>query len=139
MSLQTLFEEGLLKKCVPSEEKAKKSIQTSENYLKKAKKVFDHRMDDVAILLAYSSAFHASRAILFNEGVAERSHYAVAEYLKFKHKELGDEILQSFNVYRKLRHSISYGLDTEVNEKDSFAAIKFAEEILKKVKKILKK
>ncbi|MFA5382890.1 MAG: HEPN domain-containing protein, partial [Candidatus Micrarchaeia archaeon] len=84
MSIEILFEEGLLKKCIPSKEKAEKSIEIAEKYLDKAKKVFDHRMDDVAILLAYSSAFHASRAILFKEGVSERSHYAVCEYLKYK-------------------------------------------------------
>lgn len=135
--LDGLFSSGDLKKVSPSREKAEKSVQNAERYLEKAKKVFDQRMDDVAVLLAYSAAFHAARAVLFSEGVSERSHYAVAAYLRERHAELGRDTTEAFDLYRRLRHAVAYGLDTKVGPKESLGAIQFAEDIIKRVKKLL--
>lgn len=137
MGLDRLFEEGHLKRGSPSPEKAQKSISTAENYLEKARKVFDQGMDDVAVLLAYSSAFHACRAVLFRDGVSERSHAAVAVYLREKHPEIGHDAVETFDLYRKLRHSIAYGFDAKVGPSDSKKAIEFAQSLLAKVKQVL--
>ena len=134
---EELFAEGLLKRASPSLEKAEKSIARAEKYLEKARKVFDAGMDDVAVLLAYSSAFHAARALLFKDGVSERSHYAIGEYLKEKHPEIGKGAINTFDLYRNLRHTVAYGLDTSVGAKDSASSLEFAREFLAKAKKLV--
>jgi len=70
--------------------------------------------------------------------VSERSHFAIYEYLKEKHKPLGIEYINSFNLYRKLRHSVAYGLDSVVRKDDAKEAIDFAEEFLSRVRNYLK-
>ena len=139
MSVEELMKEGLLKRIPPSKERAEGSIRTAERYLASAKKSFDVSIDDMAILAAYSSVFHAARAILFIEGFAERSHFAIYEYLNEKHADLGTDLIGTFNMYRKFRHSVAYGIDTKIETRDSQEAVNFALEFLDRVKKYLKK
>ena len=136
-TVEELLKEGLLKRIPPSEERAKKSLQIAGRYLKDAKKSFDIASYEMCIIAAYSSMFHAARAVMFSEGFAERAHVAVVDYLRERHGELGADALNTFDLYRKLRHSVSYGLDTVVGEKDAVKAHNFANAFLAKVKERL--
>lgn len=138
MSLENLFEQGFLKRIPPSTERAKKSLEIAERYLDSAKKNFDMQLDDIAVIVSYSAAFHAARAVLFVDGVAERSHFAIRDYLREKHARLGIGAIESFDLYRKFRHSVAYGLDSTVAQKDAKDAISFAEHFVAKVKEYLK-
>jgi uncharacterized protein (UPF0332 family) len=138
MSIEKLFNEGYLKIIPRSPERVKKSLNVSERYLSEAKKSLKVEAYEVSIMGAYSSIFHSARAILFNDGVSERSHFAIYEYLKEKHKLLGIGYVNSFNLYRKLRHSVAYGLDSVVGKDDAKGAIDFAEEFLGRVRTYLK-
>jgi len=138
MTVEDLLREGMLKRIPPSRERAVKSLIVAERYFTSAKKSFDARIDDMAIVAAYSSVFHAARAILFLDGMAERSHVAIYEYLKEKHKALGTDAIETFNMYRRLRHAVAYGLETQVSAKDSQEALNFATEFIEKVKKYVK-
>jgi len=138
MSIEELFREGLLKKIIPSDERAEKSLEVSEKYLAEAKRSMNVEAYDLTIIGSYSSSFHAARAILFRDGVSERSHFAIYEYLKQKHKSLGTEHINSFDLYRKLRHSTAYGLDSVIRREDAREALNFAEGFLKTVKAYLK-
>jgi len=133
-----LFKEGFLKKIPASTERAKKSLEVADKYLDRARKNFDIQLDDIAVIAAYSAAFHAARAVLFVDGVAERSHFAIRDYLREKHPKLGIGLIESFDLYRKLRHSVAYGLDSAVAQKDAKDAIDFSEKFVAKVKEHLK-
>ena len=138
MNIEELFEQGLLKKIPPSRERSKKSIKKAEMYLSEAKQTLEIGVNDLVIIASYRSVFHSSRSILFLDGIGERSHFAIYEYLMQKHEDIGKEILHAFDSYRKLRHSVAYGLDTKVEKKDAENIIEFAEEFLEKVKRYLK-
>lgn len=138
MSIEKLFNEGHLKRVPQSPERVKKSLDVSERYLSEAKKSLMVEAYELSIIGAYGSIFHSARAVLFNDGVSERSHFAIYEYLKEKHKPLGIEYINSFNLYRKLRHSVAYGLDSVVRKDDAKEAIDFAEEFLSRVRSYLK-
>ena len=71
MSLEKLFKEGFLKKIAPSKERAEKSIKKSEMYLSEAQQTIELGINNLAIIAAYSSIFHAARSILFTDGIAE--------------------------------------------------------------------
>jgi len=137
--LDELFEKGLLKRAFPSYAKAEKSLQLAERYLDEARKVFEHGADMAAVLSAYSAAFHAARALLFVDGVSERSHAAVGDYLAAKHPEIGRDMIEAFDLYRRLRHAVAYGIDTVVGPKDSAKIIEFADKMIGRVKEILAK
>jgi uncharacterized protein (UPF0332 family) len=138
MTLEELFNKGLLKEIPPSRERAEKSIKKAEMYLSEAKQTLEIGVNDLVIIASYSSIFHSARSILFSDGIGERAHFAIYEYLIEKHDDIGKEILHAFDSFRKLRHSVAYGLDTKVEKKDAENIIEFAEEFLEKVKKYLK-
>jgi len=138
MSVESLFREGFLKNIPPSRERAEKSLKVAEKYLSEAKQTMKIGVFEMAIIAAYNSAFHSSRAILFADGIGERAHFAIYEYLKEKHGNFGQALLNAFDMYRKLRHSVAYGLDTKVGKKDAESIVEFAEELLEKVRNYLK-
>ena len=137
MNTEELFKEGLLKRVSPSEERCSKSLEISEKYISESRKAISAKIYELAIMASYSAVFHASRAILFKEGISERSHYAVYQYLKERRPAIGEMNIESLDMYRRLRHSVSYGLDTQISKKDVVEALKFAEEFLEAVKKYL--
>lgn len=138
MSVERLFKEGHLKKIPPSRERAEKSIEVAKRYLSEAKQNLGMKINDLAIIASYASIFHSARAIIFSDGGGERSHFAIYEYLKEKHGDFGESVINALDIYRKLRHSVAYGLDTEVNRKDAENIIEFAEEFVEKVARYLK-
>ena len=138
MSIAELFSQGFLKNIQPSEERVKKSLSTAAGYLAEARLNLKSGAYQSTVLTSYSCIFHAARAVLFRDGVAERSHFAVHDYLQEKHPGLGMVYINGFDMYRKLRHSTAYGLDTVVEEDDAEKAVQFAESFLADVKKYLK-
>lgn len=136
------FEKRLLREIAPDLEKAKKSIEASERKLKKAKIAYEKEMYDIVIIRSYECMFHASRALLFKDGVVEKSHICVVLYLQRFYAELG-KIEQRFvnilNDLRITRHSEFYDLEEKnYSIQDADIAIRDAESFLNKVKEILK-
>jgi len=54
--------------------------------------------------------FHAARAILFRDGVKERSHECIPIYLNERYPEL-ERIANTLDSHRRFRHNAIYGLD----------------------------
>ncbi len=137
MSCDELFKKGLLKKIPPSQERSTKSLEPAERYLDEAGKDFTVGSDMSAFLTSYSCMFHCARAILFRDGIQEKSHKALCDYLKEKYRDLGIEYINSFDSYRELRHAVAYGIDTVTSKEDAKNAINFAAIFLKNVKDYL--
>ena len=133
MSLKECFDKGLLKKTKPDVENARRSLEISEEYLIKARKNVGIECYDVSVMLSYTSMFHTARAILFKDGVKERSHACVPLYLKDKYPELRRSA-NTLDSYREFRHGIVYGGAT-ISKNDADEAINSAEEFLSKIKK----
>ncbi|HEC88687.1 MAG TPA: HEPN domain-containing protein, partial [Thermoplasmata archaeon] len=73
MNLEECFEKRLLRKIEPDYEKAKRSIEIAENKLKRAKDAFDEGFLDICLVYGYTSMFHSARALLYKDGVQEKS------------------------------------------------------------------
>lgn len=80
----------MLRRERPDLEKSKRSIEIAEAKLNEAEKAFSHRLFDATIILAYTTMFHAARAILFKDGIVEKSHVCLIEYLREKYVNTGD-------------------------------------------------
>jgi len=121
-----------LKRTSPDRENALRSLELSRSNIEDAiENMSIHRYRVVAIS-SYSSMFHAARAILFRDGIKERSHECIPVYLKEKYPEL--EILSNIlDSYRRFRHDAIYGLDFAIDEKEAKAALDSAKEILDKI------
>ncbi len=142
--IEDLIKKGLLTKTLPDVKKAEKSIELAENRIEKAQEEIAVELFDDALISAYTSMFHASRALLFVDGYKERSHYALCEYIREKYSgKLEARFINELNVLRTIRHKVIYGDEDlnskEVQETEAEQATKLAESYLQAVKKLIRK
>jgi uncharacterized protein (UPF0332 family) len=137
MNLKELFEKRLLRKIQPNLEKSMKSLETAHKFLKDAEKLNKIDGSQFIILAAYTSMFHNARALLYKDGIQEKSHYAVYVYLKEKYSTELKDLLFEFNSLRDQRHEGLYGLEYSFSETDYTHAIKVAKAFQEKIKLIL--
>ncbi len=69
------FERGLLRKVEPSLAKGNQSLIQAGDWLSEAEKNLQAEAYRSALSSAYSAIFHSARAVLFGDGVREKSHY----------------------------------------------------------------
>ena len=85
--------------------------------------------------------FQAARAILFNDGVIEKSHACVVVYLREKYSSnLGQNVINWLDTYRLERHESFYGLEKSIIDEDEAKdALEKSEKFLGFVQQILQK
>jgi uncharacterized protein (UPF0332 family) len=133
MKMAECFRKGLLKRTSPDTENTARSLELSTNNIEDAiANLSIHRYRVVAIS-SYSAMFHAARAVLFRDGIKERSHECIPVYLKEKYPEL-ETHANILDSYRRFRHDAIYGLDFVMDEEEARAALDFAKEFLEKIK-----
>ena len=139
MNVDECFDKGLLKRDKPDKDKAIRSIEMAAFKLDKARNLFDKEVFDMALINAYISMFHAGRALLFKDGVREKSHYGLYIYLSEKYSDkLEQRFLNELNALRLERHEVFYGLErTEIEEVEAESAIGAAKSFLNIVKTLV--
>jgi uncharacterized protein (UPF0332 family) len=133
MKMAECFQKGLLKRTSPDMDNALRSLELSKSNIEDAiENMSIHRYRVVAIS-SYSSMFHSARAILFRDGIKERSHECIPVYLKEKYSQL-ETLANILDSYRRFRHDAIYGLDFAIDDKEAKAALDSAKEFLEKIK-----
>ncbi|MEW6222271.1 MAG: HEPN domain-containing protein [Candidatus Hadarchaeota archaeon] len=143
MTLNECFASGKLRRIRPDMLKATKSLEAAEAKLNGAKALMDDNHADAALLYAYASMFGAGRAILYRDGIQEKSHYCLAKYLEEKYLKTGKidpGLITLLNTFREERHEIMYGFaEVAVRKEEAKEAISTAEKFLLKAKELLSK
>lgn len=139
MKIEEMVAKGLIRKEEIKSEEISGSLGLARRFLERAKGNLNISFWDVAFILAYSSMFHAARALLFKNGYKERSHFALIQVLKEKYKGnyQFQRFLETLDSYRISRHAIQYRGDI-CSKVDADEAVKDAEGFLKLAEKILK-
>ncbi len=139
MNIDDCLAQGLLKKIKPDREKALRSLEVAESKAKKAYTLLRLDIFDMSLVNSYSSMFHSARALLFNDGFKERSHFALYVYIKEKYKtKIEPRFLNELNVLRLERHGIFYELETEEKSKpEAENALRVAQEFRTVMSKLL--
>lgn len=112
--LSDCFERKLLTGVNPSTGLAKKSLKQGALFLTDAEdlvKIGKQRMGTIAL---YNAFFHVARALLFKDGIKERSHFCIARYIEEKYvntKLLNRDFLNYLDTLRDARHETQYSLD----------------------------
>ena len=136
------FEERKLRKDRPDILKAHKSVSVAESKLKEAEDLAKAGFASASLLSAYSSMFHSGRALLFRDGVVEKSHYCLIAYLREKYSKAGkldDGTITVMDAFRAERHDVLYSLEgISVRSDDTKTAIEAAKRLLQEVKRLLK-
>jgi uncharacterized protein (UPF0332 family) len=140
MNVKDCLKERLLRKIPQDLEKVNSSLETSKSKLDKAKKLLNSSFFNESVLSSYTSMFHAARALLYNDGFQEKSHYAVYVYLNEKYAgKLSPVLINFFYNYQKERHTILYGFSDEVSKEDAETAFFYADDFIIAIKVLLKK
>jgi len=141
MKLKECFEKRLLRRERPDLEKSKRSMEVAETKLNEAEKALSHKLFDATIILAYTAMFHAARAILFKDGIVEKSHICLIEYLREKYVnngKLSEATMNTLDTLRIDRHETLYGLEVKNDEKEAKYSLEKATEFLATIKRLIK-
>jgi uncharacterized protein (UPF0332 family) len=93
---------------------------------------------DSCIASAYMAMFHAARAVLFRDGIREKSHYCIARYLdKYVDEDLlEEEWVVLLDRIRDVRHQDQYTLYHHTTEEEASFSIKISKQFVKRIKKL---
>lgn len=136
MKLDECLRRGLLKRIPVDNENALRSLELSKSNIEDAAENLRIRRYRVVVVSSYTAMFHAARAILFRDGVKERSHECIPIYIKESYPQL-ERIANTLDAYRRFRHNAIYGLDLTLDETEARAALDSARELLEEVRKIM--
>lgn len=141
MNYKECFKRGLLREVEPSDEKSKESVQQAEEWLNEARINCESGAFKSAFSSAYLSVFHVSRAVLFRDGVREKSHYCIGAYLEkyVENRELEEEWVLLFDRMRSARHADHYSFYSHHTSEEIESHINTAEEFIERIKILLKK
>lgn len=138
MKINELFEKRMLRKIEPDLEKSEKSKEISNKFLKDSKKLLKLNHLQMSLLATYNSSFHPLRALLYKDGIQEKSHFAISVYVKEKYLNEFKDLTVDIDTIRNQRHEGLYGLDYDIDSKDCEYAIKVAKKIKVIVNRIIK-
>ena len=133
MKMAECFQKGLLKRTTPDMDNTLRSLELSLSNIEDATENMSIHRYRVVAISSYSSMFHSARAILFRDGIKERSHECIPVYLKEKYPQL-ETLANILDSYRRFRHDAIYGLDFAIDDKEAKAALDSATEFLEKIK-----
>ncbi len=141
MKLKDCYEKGLLRKRRPDSLKSKRAIELAKSDLDRAAKLMESEFYMESRLLSYTGMFQAARALLFKDGVFERSHACVVEYLKVNYTKkhtLDINYVNWLDSLRIERHESLYGLDLiDVSKEEAEDALSKGLKFVEKVTEIL--
>ncbi|MGC8850165.1 MAG: HEPN domain-containing protein [Candidatus Bathyarchaeia archaeon] len=138
--LDKCFEKRLIRRTLPSRERALKSIGKARKWLEEARKNFKFELFDSCLVSSYSAMFHAARALLLRDGFREKSHYCLARYVEEKYvntKRLTRVVVDLLDRFRELRHEDLYELEFSATEEDANEAIENAEIVIEEIEKLI--
>jgi uncharacterized protein (UPF0332 family) len=136
MKLNDCLKEGLLRKTKPSKQYAVKSLETSLNYIKNAKDNFEIKNNNLVTFCSYTAMFHSARALLFKDGIKERSHLCIVSYIRETYPKLRS-LSNQLDAYRRNRHNTLYALDFLISDYEAQQAIKDAEQFYQQIKTMM--
>ena len=140
MNIRECFERRLLREEKPDPRRSGRSMEVAEAKLEEAEKALRHGLHDATIILAYTAMFHAARALLFRDGIVERSHVCLIEYLKEMYVKTGrmsEALINTLDSARVDRHETLYGLETRGSEREAKHSLQRAKKFLLTVKTII--
>ena len=140
VKLKECFEKGLLKKTRKEPDLALKDLKKAEFFLNETNDLIEINKSVIAALSLYNSYFHCARALLFKNGIKERSHYCIAKYIEeeyVKTNMIESKFLNAFETIMSVRHNAQYSTEEIEIEEDLIELYTLCEEFILVVQKIL--
>lgn len=137
--MEDCFRKGLLRRVEPSLTKSKDSITEAREWLSEAMKNKASEAYKSAISSLYLAIFHSARAVLFRDGVREKSHYCVGVYLE---KYVDEGVLEEdwvliFDRIRSVQHTDQYSFQMHPSKEEVDSGIDIAGKFVDRMEKLL--
>jgi uncharacterized protein (UPF0332 family) len=108
---QKSLQDRKLIKFRPDKKLVLKEISGAKSDLKDAKESMNRKKFKWATIQGYYSMFHSARAVLFDKGYREKSHYALLVAIReLCPNEIGQSLIREFEHAMYLRQEADYGL-----------------------------
>ncbi|MDP2926950.1 MAG: HEPN domain-containing protein [bacterium] len=134
------IKQGLLRKVVPSHEKAGKGIIKANKFLEQARKAFNIKAYDSCLLTCYQAIFLSAKSVLLKDGYREKSHACVARYLEENYVNAGKLDIKWVGLldrFRDMRHDDEYNVFFMASKENCEEIMKFADSFIGAMEKIL--
>ena len=142
MRIKDCYSKGLLRKRRPDLGKSERAMELAYKDLERANKLLESNFYMESRLLSYTGMFQAARALLFKDGIFERSHFCVVEYLRenyVKKHILDTSYVNWLDTLRTIRHESLYGLEiAEETSEEAEDALEKASRFIEKIASIVK-
>ncbi len=138
MRLRDCFEKGLLKNVPKNIDIVEKTLGMAVNDLAEAEMSYNQERYVWAMVQVYTSMLNLGRAVLFSDGIKERSHYCTVEYLRRHYSEHYGDLIEKMDVLRRERHLTLYDSREHVSSEMVNERIDWCKEFLEKTKELLK-
>lgn len=138
-TVEECFKFRLLRKIRPDVDKSRKSIELANKELSESESSLESPFFKYAIMSSYMAMFHSARALLYLDGIQEKSHYAIFIYIKEKYSHIMPlSILNLLNIHRIERHEAMYGLDYKPTREEAKLSLKDAKIFVNEIKILIK-
>jgi uncharacterized protein (UPF0332 family) len=139
--LDDCFAAGKLRRVPSSGDKAHESLDTAREYLREAELVAGTGSFRLAMNGIYMACFHAARAVLFRDGIREKSHYCIGRYLEIytSSGEMDAKWVNFFDRVRKKREENQYSCEVPPSEKEIHGLLELAGEFIGIIENLMKK
>ncbi|MBU0894761.1 MAG: HEPN domain-containing protein [Nanoarchaeota archaeon] len=139
MDVKECIRKRILREISSDIKKSESSIKIAKSKLIETRKLFASEFFNNSVLSIYTSMFHAARALLYKDGIQEKSHYATYIYINEKYSDrIPRQLINAFNLLREDRHEILYGFQQNSSREEVENFILDLEEFLAVIEKILK-
>ncbi|MCX6741853.1 MAG: HEPN domain-containing protein [Candidatus Pacearchaeota archaeon] len=136
-TVEDCFKFRLLRKINPDLKKSERSMEIAKQSLKEAENAIKLKIFQFAVLESYMAMFHSARALLYKDGIQEKSHFAVFVYLKELYSsKIPLHIINFLNIHRIERHETMYGLEYKPEKEDALTALEDAKVFVNQIVKI---
>lgn len=135
-NVEDCFKFRLLRKISPDKGKSNRSLEIAKVRIKEAETALKLKVYTYAVIESYTAMFHSARALLYKDGIQEKSHYAVYVYLREKYSsKIPLPVINFLNIHRTERHEALYGLEYSPSENDARVALEDAKSFLSEIEK----
>ena len=138
--LDECYDRGLLRNVPASEEKALLSLVQAREWIVEAQQDLDADALRSGLIAVYMGYFHAARALLYRDGIREKSHYCIGIYLESYQKKglLEDKWVLQFDHMRGLRQNDQYSFDARPTTAEVRQALLDAEHFINRMEQLIK-
>lgn len=137
MSYDECVKKGLLREITKDRSLVLQTIAMADEDLSEGENSIKNGRYVWGLVQLYTSMLNYARALLFSDGIREKSHYCTVEYLRVKYQDQLGMSISSLDTMRRERHITLYDSRETISESMALQRLEWAIELRDGVMKIL--